>query len=116
LAVERFLPPDFRAELPFLLADFLPELRFRLLPDFFAAVPFLLVDFRADFLPDDVFLPLPDFFADVRFLLLPPDFFLPPLSCLLTVRQARSSASFFDTPFFSYPSSMCSAFRFCLDV
>lgn len=127
-AVERFLPPDFRGELLFLLADFLPELRFRLLPDFFAAerfrllpdffagVRFLLADFRADFLPDDVFLLLPDFFADARFLLPPPDFFLPPSSCLFTVRQARSSASPFDTPFFSYPFSMCSAFRFCLDV
>jgi len=128
LAVERFRPPDFRAELLFLLAVFLPELRFRLLPDFFATerfrllpdlfadVPFLLLDFRAVFLPDDVFLLLPDFFAAVRLLPLPADFFLPPLSCLLTVRQARSSASFFETPFFSYPSSMCSAFRFCLDV
>jgi hypothetical protein len=73
-ALVRFRPPDLRAELLFLLADFRPELRLRLLPDFF---------------------------ADARFLLLPPDFFLPPLSCLLTVRQARSSASSFDTPFFS---------------
>lgn len=113
LVAERFRPPDLRAELPFLLADFLPEPRFRLLPDFFvaerflllpdffAAVPFLPADFRDVFFPEDVFLLLPDFFADARFLLLPPDFFLPPLSCLLTVRQARSSASFFDTPFFS---------------
>ena len=119
LVAGRFRPPDLRAELPFLLADFLPEPRFRLLPDFFvaerflllpdffAAVPFLPADFRdvflraAVFFPEDVFLLLPDFFADARFLLLPPDFFLPPLSCLLTVRQARSSASFFDTPFFS---------------
>jgi hypothetical protein len=99
-AVARFRPPDLRAELLFLLADFRPELRLRLLPDFFAGARFLLVDLRTDFLAD-VFLPLPDFFADARFLLLPPDFFLPPLSCLLTVRQARSSASSFDTPFFS---------------
>lgn len=73
-AVARLRPPDFGAEPLFLLADFLPELRLRLLPDFF---------------------------AEARFLLLPPDFFLPPLSCLFTVRQARSSASPFDTPFFS---------------
>jgi hypothetical protein len=111
-ALVRFRPPDLRAELLFLLADFRPEPRLRLLPDFFAGerfrllpdflagARFLLVDLRADFLAD-VFLPLPDFFADARFLLLPPDFFLPPLSCLLTVRQARSSASSFDTPFFS---------------
>ena len=84
-----------------LLPDFFVAERFLLPPDFFAAVPFLPADFRAVFFPEDVFLLLPDFFADARFLLPPPDFFLPPLSCLLTVRQARSSASFFDTPFFS---------------
>jgi hypothetical protein len=84
-----------------LLPDFFAAERFRLPPDFFTAVRFWPADFRAVFLPEDVFLPLPDFFADACFLLLPPDFFLPPLSCLFTVRQARSSASFFDTPFFS---------------
>ncbi len=132
--VARFRPPDFQAEPRFLPADFLPALRLRLLPDFFAAerlrplpdffaaARFLLADLRGDFLPeavffaDDAFLMLPDFFADARFLPSPPDFFLPPLSCLFTARQARSSASSFDTPFFSYPSSMCSAFRFCLSV
>jgi len=107
-AAERFLPPDFLAVL-LLLVDFLPEDRFLLLPDFFADVRFrLLPDFLAtelfllaDFLPEEVLLQLPHFFAEERFLLLPPDFLLPPLSCLLTVRQARSPASFFDTPFFS---------------
>src|SRR4051812_21972816 len=37
-----------------------------------------------------------------------PDFLPPPVS-LLTVAQARRSASFSDTPRSSYPSSICSA-------
>ena len=45
-----------------------------------------------------------------------PPCFLPPPSCLLTVAHARRSASSGGTPCFSYPSSMCSAFRFCLSV
>jgi hypothetical protein len=44
-----------------------------------------------------------------------PDFFPPPLS-LFTVAHARPSAVFVLTPRFSYPSAMCSAFRFCLSV
>ena len=44
-----------------------------------------------------------------------PLFFPPPVS-LFTVAQARRSASSRPTPRFSYPSSMCSAWRFCLDV
>jgi hypothetical protein len=51
-----------------------------------------------------VFLPLPE-----------PLFFPPPVS-LFTVAQARLSASRPDTPRFSYPSSICSAWRFCLFV
>ena len=46
----------------------------------------------------------------------PDPLFLPPPVSLLTVAQARASASSFDTPVFSYPSSMCSACRFCLSV
>jgi hypothetical protein len=42
-----------------------------------------------------------------------PLFFPPPLD-LFTVAQARASAVFFETPRFSYPSSMCFALRFCL--
>src|SRR5688500_17144398 len=41
---------------------------------------------------------------------------LPPPVCLLTVAHARRSASFFETPRFSYPSSMWSAIRSCLFV
>jgi hypothetical protein len=41
---------------------------------------------------------------------------LPPWVSLLTVAQARRAASFEDVPRFSYPSSMCSARRFCLSV
>jgi len=44
-----------------------------------------------------------------------PLFFPPPVS-LFTVAQARRPASLRDTPLFSYPSSMCSAWRFCLLV
>src|SRR5690606_39226403 len=44
-----------------------------------------------------------------------PDF-LPPPSSLLTVAQARRSASSLPTPFSRYPSSICSALRFCLSV
>src|SRR3954464_9960879 len=50
------------------------------------------------------------------FLPRPLPLFLPPLSLLFTVAQARRSASFLLVPRFSYPSSMCSAFRFCFDV
>ncbi|HLI18762.1 MAG TPA: hypothetical protein VKV22_10905 [Rhodanobacteraceae bacterium] len=84
----------------------MPEDFFLLLPDFFDAEDFLAEDFFVeDFLAplpdffDEPFLPLPDFFPEEDLLPLPD--FLPPLSCLLTVRQARSSASFFETPFFS---------------
>jgi hypothetical protein len=97
----RLLLAFFAAERFRLLPDFFAVERLRLLPDFLVVVRFLPADFRAGCLPDDVFLLLPDFFADARFLPPPPDFFLPPLSCLFTVRQARSSASPFDTPFFS---------------
>src|ERR1700709_1677989 len=38
-----------------------------------------------------------------------PPGFLPPWLVLFTVAQARRSASFFDVPRFSYPSSICSA-------
>jgi hypothetical protein len=41
---------------------------------------------------------------------------LPPPVLLLTVAQARRSASPSGTPRFSYPSSMCSACRFCFSV
>jgi hypothetical protein len=60
----------------------------------------------------------PPFFAGSLFTGLPtpdPDFFPPPV-ILLTVAQARRSASSSETPRFSYPSSMCSACRFCLVV
>lgn len=43
-------------------------------------------------------------------------FFFAPPSCLLTVAHARLAAVFEPTPRFLYPSSMCSAFRFCFDV
>ena len=46
----------------------------------------------------------------------PEPLFLPPPVSLLTVAQARRSASSLDVPRFSYPSSMCSAIRFCLSV
>ena len=42
--------------------------------------------------------------------------FLPPPETLFSVAQARRSASFFPTPFFSYPSSICLTWRFCLSV
>jgi len=42
--------------------------------------------------------------------------FLPPPVSLLTVAHARASAVRLPTPRFSYPSSMCSAMRFCLGV
>jgi hypothetical protein len=60
----------------------------------------------------------PPFLDGARFTFFPrpdPLFFPPPVS-LLTVAHARRAASFRDTPRLSYPSSMCSAWRFCLDV
>jgi hypothetical protein len=61
---------------------------------------------------------LPPFREELRLVFLPrpdPLFFPPPVS-LFTVAQARRSASPRDTPRFSYPSSICSAWRFCLFV
>src|SRR4029078_8518266 len=46
----------------------------------------------------------------------PDPLFSPPWSILLTVAHARRSASPSETPRSSYPSSMCSACRFCLSV
>jgi len=104
--VARFDPPDFvpRAEdFAELLAElFRPELLLRaeparLLPapdevfdDFFAPL-FLAPPFAARLLD-----PALDFFAALRFAPEPPR--LPPPSCLLTVAQARRSASSSDTP------------------
>src|SRR5581483_2255731 len=61
---------------------------------------------------------LPPFFVDFLFPFLPraEPLLLPPPLSLFTVAHARLSASFLETPFFSYPSSMCSALRFCLSV
>jgi hypothetical protein len=59
---------------------------------------------------------LPPFLEELRLVFFPrpdPLFFPPPVS-LFTVAQARRSASFRETPRFSYPSSICSAWRFCL--
>src|ERR1041384_6349375 len=79
---------------------------------------FLATEFVSDF--ESHFFPpfLPPFLLDLWLSFLPrplPDFLLPPDS-LLTVAQARLFASFFETPLSSYPSSMCSALRFCLSV
>src|SRR5580704_10151482 len=46
----------------------------------------------------------------------PEPLFLPPPVSLLTVAQARRSASFSETPRDSYPSAMWSAIRPCLSV
>jgi hypothetical protein len=46
----------------------------------------------------------------------PDPLFLPPPSSLFTVAHARRAASFRETPRFSYPSSIRSAFRFCFPV
>jgi hypothetical protein len=56
---------------------------------------FLLEDFFATFLPS--------FFEALRFSFFPrpAPLFLPPPDSLFTVAQARDSAYFFDTPFFS---------------
>ena len=51
---------------------------------------------------------------ELLFFLAPP--FLPPPVSLLTVAQARRSASPLVTPRRLYPLSMCSAWRFWLDV
>ena len=93
LAVD-FLPVDFLA-VDFLAVDFL-------------AVDFLAVDFRAVFFAA--------FFVDFFAARLPVAFFpFAPPSCLLTVAQAMRSAALLERPFFFADSSMCSAWRFCLD-
>jgi hypothetical protein len=61
---------------------------------------------------DEVLLVL-DFLRPVLFLFGPA--FLPPPVSLLTVAQARALAVRLPTPRFSYPSSMCSAMRFCFE-
>src|SRR4026209_285739 len=75
---------------------------------------------RADFDREAAALPpfLPPFREEtlVLFLPLPEPLFLPPPSSLFTVAQARRAASPRETPRFSYPSSMCSALRFCRSV
>jgi len=55
-----------------------------------------------------------DVLLELLLFLAPP--FLPPPVSLLTVAQARRSASPLLTPRRLYPLSMCSAWRFCLDV
>ena len=61
---------------------------------------------------------LPPFREELRFAFLPrPEpLFLPPPVSLFTVAHARRAASPRETPRFSYPSSICSAWRFCLPV
>ena len=95
-------------------------LLFRLLPDFRRRVAAAL---RADAEREDL-----EREAAARPPLLPPlrdelllvffprpePLFLPPPVSLFTVAQARRSASLRETPRFSYPSSICSAWRFCL--
>jgi hypothetical protein len=78
--------------------------------------PVLRADLRADCRPDDFRVDAADRRLEVLFFRVPPlpllvffrpddlrplPDFLPPPSCLLTVAQARRSASFFDTPRFS---------------
>ena len=87
------------------MAELLPFAAGLLLPlDFFAAVA----------RPPS----FPPFFAGLllTFFPRPVPLFFPPPVILFTVAQARASAVFFDTPRFSYPSSMCSACRFCFPV
>jgi hypothetical protein len=84
------------------------------------AAPFRADAERADL--DREAAALPPFLPPLReellvlFFPLPDPLFLPPPSSLFTVAQARRAASPRVTPRFSYPSSMCSAFRFCLLV
>jgi hypothetical protein len=61
---------------------------------------------------------LPPFREELRFAFLPrPEpLFLPPPVSLFTVAHARRAASPRETPRFSYPSSICSAWRFCFPV
>src|SRR5690349_17413035 len=85
--------------------------RARVRAAFFAAAERLDLDRLADALR-------PPFREAERFSFLPrPEpLFLPPPLSLFTVAQARRAASFEPVPRFSYPSSMCSALRFCLLV
>jgi hypothetical protein len=70
----------------------------------FVLTALLAVDFRAAaFALADIFAPDPPFFS-------------PPPVSLLTVAQALRAASFSPSPRSSYPSSMCSAIRFCFSV
>ena len=100
LAVERLaelrFAVDFRAPPPVA-----PARRFRVAAAFLPAA----LRFAVDWL-EPAF--RPPFFDAERFSVLPrpePDFFPPPDS-LLTVAQARASASFVDVPLFLYPSAM----------
>ncbi len=93
-----------------LLAPALARRR-RVAAPFFAAAERLALDRdAAPFRP-----PLREAFL-FDFLPRPDPLFLPPPSSSLTVAHARRAASRRETPRFSYPSSMCSALRFCLLV
>lgn len=114
--VARFDPPDFVPRAEDLAEDlaelFRPELLLRAAParllpapdelfderfaeDFFAPL-FLAPLFLAPLFVARLLEPALDFFAALRFAPEPPR--LPPPSCLLTVAQARRSASSSDTP------------------
>ena len=105
----------------FLVVLFLVVLPFLLLPDLLRVeAAFRAEEEREDLERAPEARPpfLPPFRAELRlvFFLRPEPLFLPPPVSLFTVAQARRSASFRDTPRFSYPSSICSAWRFCFFV
>jgi hypothetical protein len=100
--------------LPLVLLRLLPDLRRRVEAAFRAEELREDLDREAEARPPF----LPPFREELRLVFFPrpdPLFFPPPVS-LFTVAQARRSASLRDAPRFSYPSSMCSAWRFCFLV
>src|ERR1700757_3931620 len=117
LASVRFSHPTdyfFLAVLRF--ADRLVASRLRVAAAFFAERDRAAAGRLADALPPRGPPILPPRFEDtlVSATPRPEPLLLPPPVSLLTVAQARRSASFSPTPRSSYPSSMCSAWRFCL--
>jgi hypothetical protein len=94
--------------------DYRPARRARVLAAFLAEADRAAAERPADAAP-----PLRPPFVAGAFLVglpLPDPLFLPPPDILLTVAQARRSASLSPTPRSLYPFSMCSAWRSCFPV
>src|SRR6202048_1138126 len=114
----RWAPARYPFRAPWRAPDLAVAFRLRVAAAFFAARDRAAAGRLAEALPPRGPPILPPRFEDtlVSGTPRPEPLLLPPPVSLLTVAHARRSASFLPTPRCSYPSSMCSARRFCLSV